>query len=48
VSDIVGRLIDAREVQYVMYDTWFGALPGMQQFKNVLGFQPYRAQFSIH
>jgi hypothetical protein len=47
VSDIVGGLIDARQVQYVMYDTWFGALPGMQQFKNVLGFQPYRARFSI-
>ncbi len=47
VSDIVGGLIDAREVQYVMYDTWFGALPGMQQFKNVLGFEPYRARFSI-
>ena len=47
VSDIVCRLIDARQVQYVMYDTWFGALPGMQQFKNVLGFAPYRAQFSI-
>ena len=47
VTDIVSGLIDAREVQYVMYDTWFGALPGMQQFKNVLGFQPYRARFSI-
>lgn len=47
VSDIVSRLIDARQVQYVMYDTYFGALPGMQQFKTVLGFQPYRAQYSI-
>lgn len=47
VSDIVSRLIDAREVQYVMYDTYFGALPGMQQFKTVLGFQPFRAQYSI-
>lgn len=47
VSDIVSRLIDAREVQYVMYDTYFGALSGMQHFKTVLGFQPYRAQYSI-
>ncbi|HEY0061374.1 MAG TPA: hypothetical protein VGC21_04595 [Telluria sp.] len=47
VSDIVSRLIDAGEVEYVMYDTFFGALPGMQQFKTILGFQPYRARYSL-
>lgn len=47
VSDIVSRLIDEGEVEYVMYDTFFGALPGMQQFKTILGFQPYRARFSL-
>ncbi|UUZ54934.1 hypothetical protein LP419_02950 [Massilia sp. H-1] len=40
-------LIDEGKVEYVMYDTFFGALPGMQQFKTILGFQPYRARFSL-
>jgi hypothetical protein len=47
VSDIVARLIDEGQVAYVMYDTFFGALPGMRQFKTVLGFQPYRARYSL-
>jgi hypothetical protein len=47
VSEIVARLIDRKQVRYVMYDTYFGALPGLQQFKNVLGFQPYRAHYSL-
>jgi hypothetical protein len=47
VSEIIARLIDQGKVDYVMYDTFFGALPGMQQFKTVLGFQPYRARYSL-
>jgi hypothetical protein len=47
VSEIVARLIDAGQVRYVMYDTFFGALPGLQQFKTVLGFQPYRVHYSL-
>ena len=47
VSDIVARLIDQGCVRYVMYDTFFGALPGLRQFKTVLGFQPYRVQYSL-
>lgn len=47
VSDIVARLIDQGAVSYVMYDTFFGALPGLQQFKTVLGFEPYRAKYSL-
>jgi len=47
VSEIVARLIDEGQVSYVMYDTYFGALPGLQQFKTVLGFQPYRARYSL-
>jgi hypothetical protein len=47
VSDIVGRLIDDGLVSYVMYDTFFGALPGLRQFKTILGFQPYRARYSL-
>lgn len=47
VSDIIARLIEERQVDYVMYDTFFGALPGLRQFKTMLGFQPYRARYSL-
>lgn len=47
VTDIVAQLIDQGQVDYVMYDTLFGAMPGMRQFKTVLGFRPYRARFSL-
>ena len=45
--DIVSRLIEQKRVRYVMYDTFFGAQPGLQQFKRVLGFEPYRAKYSL-
>ena len=47
VSEIVARLIDEGQVRYAMYDTYFGALPGLRQFKTVLGFEPYRAHYTI-
>jgi len=47
VSEIVARLIDEGQVRYVMYDTYFGALPGLRQFKTVLGFEPYRVQYRL-
>ena len=47
VTDITGRLIDERKASYLMYDTFFGALPGMQQFKTILGFQPFSARYSL-
>lgn len=47
IVEIVCRLIEQKRVRYVMYDTYFGALPGMQQFKRVLGFEPYRAKYSL-
>jgi hypothetical protein len=34
-------------VRYVMYDTFFGAQSGLQQFKRVLGFQPYRVKYTL-
>jgi hypothetical protein len=45
--DIVTRLIDRKSVRYVMYDTFFGAQPGLQQFKRILGFTPYHAKYSL-
>ena len=47
VVDIVARLLLDPRVRYLMYDTFFGALPGMQQFKTVLGFAPYRVRYSL-
>jgi hypothetical protein len=40
-------LIEAGGYQYLMYDTYFGASSGLQNFKKMLGFQPYRAKYSI-
>lgn len=47
VVDIVARLLREQHVRYLMYDTFFGALPGMQQFKTILGFTPYRVRYSL-
>jgi hypothetical protein len=45
--DIVSRLLEEKQVRYVMYDTFFGAQPGLQQFKRILGYQPYRVKYSL-
>jgi len=45
--EIVTGLIDQHQVRYVMYDTFFGALPGLRQFKTMLGFRPYRAKYVL-
>jgi hypothetical protein len=47
VTEIIGQLIDDGHNHYLMYDTYFGASPGMKTFKTLLGFQPYRAKYSI-
>lgn len=47
VTEIVSRLIDERSCRYLMYDTYFGAGQGLKMFKTMLGFQPYRAKYSI-
>jgi hypothetical protein len=45
--ETISRLIDERQVRYVMYDTFFGAQPGLKTFKTILGFQPYRARYFL-
>lgn len=47
ITEIVSRLIDERSCRYLMYDTYFGAGQGLRMFKTMLGFQPYRAKYSI-
>lgn len=47
VSDIICRFIDAGELRYLMYDTYFGASPGLKLFKTALGFSPFHARYSL-
>lgn len=47
VVDIAAELIGERQVRYLMYDTFFGAHPGLQTFKKILGFRPYRAKYKL-
>lgn len=47
VTEIICQLIDDGSFNYLMYDTYFGASPGLKKFKTMLGFQPYRAKYSI-
>ncbi|WP_312514073.1 hypothetical protein [Massilia sp.] len=47
LAESICRLIDEKQVRYVMYDTFFGAQPGLRTFKTILGFQPYRARYSL-
>lgn len=47
VVDIACELIGEQRVRYLMYDTFFGAQPGMQAFKKILGFRPYRARYAL-
>jgi len=47
VVDIVAELLAEQRVRYLMYDTFFGAQPGMQTFKKILGFRPYRAKYAL-
>lgn len=47
VTEIICRMIEARHVTYIMYDTCFGASEGLLAFKKMLGFEPYRAKYSL-
>ncbi|MBD8531145.1 MULTISPECIES: hypothetical protein [unclassified Massilia] len=47
VVDIVSELLGEQRVRYLMYDTFFGAQPGLQTFKKILGFRPYRAKYAL-
>ena len=47
LADLACRLIDDGRLDYLMYDTYLGALPGLRNFKKKLGFRPYRIRYSI-
>ncbi|MCG2584305.1 hypothetical protein [Massilia sp. TS11] len=47
IIDVICQLLEEGRVDYLMYDTYFGALPGMQRFKSMFGFTPYRVRYSL-
>lgn len=47
LTEIVLELIEEKKLDYLMYDTLFGARPGLRDFKRKLGFQPYRVRYTI-
>lgn len=47
ITEIVGQMIESGNYSYLMYDTFFGASPGLQTFKKMLGFEPYRVKYSL-
>lgn len=47
VTEIICRMIESHVYGYLMYDTFFGASPGLRTFKTMLGFEPYRAKYSL-
>jgi hypothetical protein len=44
---VASRLIERKQVRYLMYDTFFGAQPGLRQFKQIVGFEPFRVKYSL-
>jgi hypothetical protein len=47
VTEIICSLIENGAFTYLMYDTYFGASPGLQSFKTMLGFVPHRAKYTL-
>jgi hypothetical protein len=47
LAEVICQLIDVSNINFVMYDTWFGGQPGLRQFKASFGFQPYRAVYTL-
>jgi hypothetical protein len=47
LTEVICQLIDSGKIKYVLFDTWFGAQPGLKKFKASFGFKPYRAKYSL-
>lgn len=43
--EIVSDLIDEGKINFLMYDTFFGASDGLKKFKQKLAFVPYRVKW---
>lgn len=47
LAEIICGLIAERRIDYLMYDTFFGARPGLREFKRRAGFAPYRVRYLL-
>ena len=47
MTEAICMFIGDGVIKYIMYDTYFGAKPGLKKFKIMLGFKPYRAKYHI-
>ena len=51
ISEVVGRCVAQRAADgqpgWLMYDTLWGARPGLEEFKRRLGFAPYRVRWEL-
>lgn len=47
LTEVVCLMLDEGRLRYLMYDTFFGAQPGLRQFKTIHGFKPYHATYSL-
>lgn len=47
LTEIVCSLIKQKTVNFLMYDTYLGAQPGLRNFKRKLGFSPCLARYSL-
>ena len=46
-TEAVCQYIGDSTIKYIMYDTYFGANPGLKKFKKIIGFEAYRAKYHI-
>lgn len=47
LMEIICSLIEQKAVNFLMYDTYLGAQPGLRNFKRRLGFSPYLVRYSL-
>ncbi len=47
LTEIICSLIKQKTVNYLMYDSYLGAQPGLRNFKRKLGFRPYRVRYLL-
>lgn len=47
IVEIIGLLIADGNLDFAMYDTFFGASDGLRKFKTILGFKPYRVRYRL-
>jgi hypothetical protein len=47
LMEIICRLIEEKRIDYLMYDSFLGAQPGLRSFKQRVGFRPFRVHYTI-